>query len=177
MILSFLRRNRPETDLRERLDFEGLGRMTYPDQPQLNPKKFGALKQMLDIAKELVRFESLKFLIFATELEGLHFRFPKKRIQECKKFLKLLNKKIEFHLFRSNSWTFYRRTCQTDWRWTIPSCLFSLILKSKNWSEKMKCFIPFFAITVWWKSGAKKLWSEKSKRDFLNYHILFYFAF
>jgi hypothetical protein len=69
--------------------------MTYPDQPQLNPKKFGALKQMLDIAKELVRCGSLKLLIKTKiKLVSFHCRFPKKRIQECQKFLKLLNKLI-----------------------------------------------------------------------------------
>jgi hypothetical protein len=52
--------------------------MTYPDQPQLNPKKFAALKQMLDIAKELVRFGSLKLLIFATELVSRILGFQRK---------------------------------------------------------------------------------------------------
>jgi hypothetical protein len=55
-ILDYLRENRTEVDLRERLDFEGLSRMTYPEQTQSEAKKFGALKQMLDIAKELVGF-------------------------------------------------------------------------------------------------------------------------
>ena len=55
-ILDYLRQNRTEIDLREKLDFEGLSRMTYPEQTQSESKKFGALKQMLDIAKELVSF-------------------------------------------------------------------------------------------------------------------------
>ena len=50
-------------DLREKLDFEGLARMIYPDQPQSEPKKFGALKQMLDISKELVRPDFFLFCV------------------------------------------------------------------------------------------------------------------